>query len=126
MILVPNDILRDLSVATDWQDVSSAASQNAEIRNRLNDQSHSDGEAKTLKDKEAVRDWVLTDKEAFEILLQITHDADRAAYDNRRQSTTWVARRAGAAALLILTALTPMFTIRVRTRKYESTRNWEG
>ena len=38
VILVPSDVLRDLPVATDWQDVSSAASQSAEIRNRVNDQ----------------------------------------------------------------------------------------
>lgn len=81
VILVPGDVLRDLPVATDWQDISSAASQSAEIRNRVNDQIAELWRSKTLKDKEKVRDWALGDKEAFETLLQMVHGADRAAYD---------------------------------------------
>jgi hypothetical protein len=81
VILVPSDVLRDLPVATDWQDVSSAASQSAEIRSRVNDQIAELWRSKTLKDKEAVRTWALGDKKAFETLLQMVHGADRTAYD---------------------------------------------
>jgi hypothetical protein len=81
VILVPSDVLRDLPVATDWKDVSSAASQNAEIRNRVNDQIAELWRSKTLRDKEAVRSWALGDKEAFDTLLQMIHAVDRTAYD---------------------------------------------
>jgi hypothetical protein len=81
VILVPVDVLRDLPVATDWQDVSDAAAKSAEIRNRVNDQIAQLWRTKTLKDKETVRNWALEKREAFETLLQMIHGADRSAYD---------------------------------------------
>lgn len=81
VILVPSDILRDLPIATDWEDVSDAASKSAEIRNRVNDQIVQLWRSKTLKDKEAVREWAMRDRDAFETLLQMIHGADREAYD---------------------------------------------
>jgi hypothetical protein len=81
VILVPIDILRDLPVATDWEDVSRAATENAEIRGRVNDQIAQLWRTKTLKDKEVMRDWALSDKDTFKTLLDMVHGADRSAYD---------------------------------------------
>jgi hypothetical protein len=81
IILAPSDILRDMPIATDWQDMSDAASKSAEIRSRVNDQIAQLWRSKTLKDKEEVREWALEDREAFETLLQMIHGADRSAYD---------------------------------------------
>jgi hypothetical protein len=81
VILVPTDILRDLPVATDWQDISIAASESAEIRNSVNDQIAQLWRTKTLKDKEGLREWALSDREAFDTLLKMIHGADISAYD---------------------------------------------
>ncbi len=59
VILVPSDVLRDLPIATSWEDVSAAASKSAEIRGRVNDQIAHLWRSKTLRDKETVREWVL-------------------------------------------------------------------
>jgi len=81
VILVPSDVLRDLPIATSWEDVSAAASKSAEIRGRVNDQIAQLWRSRTLRDKEAVREWALEDREAFETLLQMIHGAERSAYD---------------------------------------------
>lgn len=81
VILVPTDILRDLPVATDWEEVSAAASQSAEIRHQVNSQIAELWKRKTLKDKDTLRDWALTGKDSFQILLEMIHSADRSPYD---------------------------------------------
>jgi len=60
IILVPSDILRNLPIARDWAGVADAASKNAELRHRVNDQIAKLWEAKTLKDKDEVRRWALS------------------------------------------------------------------
>jgi hypothetical protein len=81
VILVPTDVLRDLPVAADWEEVAAAASHNAEIRSRVNEHVAELWRRKTLKDKETLRDWALTDKDAFEALLQMLHEVTATAYD---------------------------------------------
>jgi hypothetical protein len=81
VILVPTDILRDLPIAKDWSDIADAASQNAELRGRVNDQIAQLWTAKTLKDKDEVRRWALSGKDAFETLLEMIRDAHPTAYD---------------------------------------------
>ena len=81
VILVPADILRDLPIAKDWDSVAVAASRNAELRHRVNDQVAQLWTAKTLKDKEALRRWALSGKVSFETLLEMIHGASPTAYD---------------------------------------------
>lgn len=81
VILVPTDILRDLPIATDWEDVAYAASQSAEIRSRVNDHIAELWKTKTLKDKEEMRQWALHDRKSFETLLEMIHGVDYTAYD---------------------------------------------
>ena len=81
IILVPADILRDLPIATDWSDVADAASKNAELRNRVNDQIAQLWTAKTLKDKDELRRWAMSGKEPFETLIDMIRGASPTAYD---------------------------------------------
>jgi hypothetical protein len=81
VILVPTDILRDLPIAKDWSDVADAASKNAELRDRVNDHIAQLWTVKTLKDKDEVRRWALSGKDAFETLLKMIRDAQPTAYD---------------------------------------------
>lgn len=81
IILVPADILRELPIAKDWSDVSDAASKNEEFRNRLNNQIAELWRAKTLKDKDELKRWALSGKEAFDDLMQMIRAAEKAPYD---------------------------------------------
>jgi hypothetical protein len=81
VVLVPKDILRDLPIATDWYDVAAAAAKNASLRQRVNDQIARLWEAKSRKDKHAVRQWALSGKDAFETLLEMLRGANPTAYD---------------------------------------------
>lgn len=81
VILVPTDILRDLPIAKDWSDVADAASKNAELRDRVNDQIARLWTAKTLKDKDGIREWALSGKDAFETLLEMIRGAHPTPYD---------------------------------------------
>ena len=60
IILVPNDILRDLPIAADWSDVADAASRNAVYRQSINDQVAMIWEAKSRKSKNEIRRWALS------------------------------------------------------------------
>jgi hypothetical protein len=81
IILVPTDILRSLPVATDWSDVSDAASKNREIRNKVNTQIAELWQAKTLKSKSTLKSWALSGKDEFETLLKMIHSVKPASYD---------------------------------------------
>jgi hypothetical protein len=81
VILVPTDILRELPIAKDWSDVADAASKNQELRQRVNDQIAELWKSKTLKDKEELRRWALSGKDAFTDLMSMLHQAEKASYD---------------------------------------------
>jgi len=81
IVLVPADILRDLPIAKDWSDVADAAGKNQELRKRVNDQIAKLWTSKTLKDKDEIKRWALSNKDAFETLLDMLHGAEGTAYD---------------------------------------------
>jgi hypothetical protein len=81
VILVPNDILRDLPIAADWSDVASAASKNAAYRQDVNDHVAKIWEAKSRKSKGDIRRWALSSKDDFENLLEMIHGANPKSYD---------------------------------------------
>lgn len=81
IILVPTDILRELPIAKDWSDVSDAAAKNQELRQRINDHIAELWKTKTLKDKEELRRWALSGKEAFTDLMKMLHEAEKTPYD---------------------------------------------
>ena len=81
IVLVPTDILRDLPIAKDWDGVAAAASRNATIRNEVNTQIARIWQRKTLRDKAELRRWALSDRQAFETLLEIIHGVTPTPYD---------------------------------------------
>jgi hypothetical protein len=81
VILVPTDVLRDLPVATDWSDVADAASKNADLRQRVNNQIARLWEVRSHKDKGELRRWALSGKESFETFLEMLRGAHPTPYD---------------------------------------------
>lgn len=78
--LVPLDILRDLPIATDWSDVSRVASENKQIRDRVN-RLIADFARATVREKKAVlRAAALQSAETFLHMFDGLIDADEA-YD---------------------------------------------
>lgn len=81
IVLVPDDILRDLPVAKDWSDVADAASKNAALRQRVNNDLGEIWRRKTLKDKDDLRRRVLASKGAFDTFLELLHSVKPQPYD---------------------------------------------
>ena len=81
IILVPQDILRDLPIAHDWDDVADAAAKNAHLRDKMNERIGGIWTAHTRKEKLKVRHAVLGSKEAFETLLAAIEELDQVPYD---------------------------------------------
>ena len=73
IILVPLDILRELPVVNDWSDVEHATSENEVLRNTVNAQIADFWKTRTLKEKDKVREWALSGKEAFDTLIKMIH-----------------------------------------------------
>lgn len=99
VILVPSDILRHLPIATDWSSVADAASKNAQIRSRVNDQIAQMWQVKSRKDKDEIRRWALADKASFETFMEMLHGANPNAYDMNGDPLGEVFWRKIAAAL---------------------------
>jgi hypothetical protein len=78
---VPQDILRDLPVALDWSDVSTAASKNAQIRSRVNKFIGNIWKLTTKKQKEEIRTAALANKEAFKTLVDAVYLLQDDSYD---------------------------------------------
>lgn len=81
IILVPTDVLRDLPVAHDWDGVADAARQNEELRDKVNQHVASIWLKKTKRDKTRLKSQALTNKEAFETLLEAIKSASAQPYD---------------------------------------------
>jgi hypothetical protein len=77
IILVPEDILRDLPIATDWSDVAAAAAKNAALRHKVNRQVAEIWRRKTLKDKSELRAWAMSSTKSFELYLELVRGARR-------------------------------------------------
>lgn len=81
LILVPSDIVRDLPIASDWNDVSSAASQNADIRDKVNNHIGMIWASMTKEDKHKLKQSVMGNKKAFETLLELIHFTPKKPYN---------------------------------------------
>ncbi len=81
ILLVPVDILRDLPIAKDWSDVADAASKNEELRSRVNSAIAELWTARSLKDKDVLRQWAMTGKKEFEEFLDMVRSVNAAPYD---------------------------------------------
>ena len=81
VILIPTDILRDLPIATDWDDVQYAAAKNEYIRNKVNQHIAQIWATKTKRDKKELKKQVLNSEEAFKTLLDAIHQLKGSAYN---------------------------------------------
>lgn len=69
IILLPKDILRDLPIASDWDEVVFCARKNAELRQQLNSHVSSIWVTKSKRQKSALKADALKSSEAFKALL---------------------------------------------------------
>jgi hypothetical protein len=81
LLLVPLDILRDLPVASDWSDISRAASQNAAIRNRVNKLIGDIWQLKSKEQKDLIRTSALSSSGAFKTVLDAAYLLSSDSYD---------------------------------------------
>jgi hypothetical protein len=81
IILVPKDVLRDLPVASDWFDISAAASENHQIRERVNKFIGDIWKLRTKEQKDRVRSYALTNADAFKVLLDAAYLLKNDSYD---------------------------------------------
>jgi hypothetical protein len=81
IVLVPADILRDLPIAQDWSDVADAASRNAELRHRVNQDIGNIWRRRTLKDKDDLRRRVMASQRTFETFIELLRGAKAKPYD---------------------------------------------
>ncbi|MDP2298732.1 MAG: chromosomal replication initiator DnaA [Pseudolabrys sp.] len=81
ILLVPTDILRDLPVAADWSDISSAASENQQIRNRVNSLIGNIWKHTLKRQKDEIRRAALSNKDAFQTVLDAAYLLKDSAYD---------------------------------------------
>lgn len=81
ILLVPDDIVRDLPIAADWSDISHAARYNEELRERVNTQVGEIWATMNKQDKSRVKASVLRDKESFDTFLELLKYASTSSYD---------------------------------------------
>lgn len=83
IILVPEDILRDLPIATDWSDVAGAAAKNTALRHRVNRQVAEIWRHKTLKDKRELRAWAMSSAKSFDLYLELIRGVQPKPYSSK-------------------------------------------
>jgi hypothetical protein len=81
VILIPKDILRDLPIATSWGEVQKVAAENEEFREGLNQSVANLWSKKTLEGKDKLKQWAMSNVQAFGSLLDILHGHDGKPYD---------------------------------------------
>lgn len=81
LILVPDDVLRALPIAIDWDDVGRAAAENQVIRDRFNAHIADIWKTKTREDKHHMRELLLSSPEAFESYLKAVQSVKPVPYD---------------------------------------------
>lgn len=81
VILVPRDILRELPMASDWEEVGEVAAHNSVHRQRVSEQLGDIWQRKSREAKGELKAWALGDAGNFEVLLDILHGAKPASYD---------------------------------------------
>ncbi len=81
IILLPKDILRDLPIASDWDEVVFCARKNAELRQQLNSHVSSIWVTKSKRQKSALKADALKSSEAFKALLGAIKNIAPKPYD---------------------------------------------
>lgn len=92
IIFVPDDIVRDLPIASDWSDISRVVGENEELRGRVNDHVGEIWSSMTKKDKKRLKDAALRSKEAFQQVIDMIREVEPKPYsfkDDRNGELFW-------------------------------------
>jgi hypothetical protein len=81
VLLVPDDVLRTLPIATDWDGVAAAAAHNEALRTKVNMHVAEILKNRTERDKAVVRQQAKASKEALQALLETVRAVPRDAYN---------------------------------------------
>jgi hypothetical protein len=81
VVLVPTDVLSELPIATDWDDIDTVVTRNAEYRARLNKAIGDIWGRFSRRSKRENRDIFLANREAFEALLAAVNKIKKRPYD---------------------------------------------
>lgn len=81
ILLVPKDIIRDLPVASDWSDISSAAAENQKIRSRVNALIGNIWKHTLKRQKDEIRRAALLNKDNFKTVLEAAYLLKNTSYD---------------------------------------------
>lgn len=81
LIFVPNDIVRDLPIASDWSDISRVVRENEDLRERVNSHVGEIWATMTKKDKQRLKNAALRSKEAFQQVMDMIREVEPKPYD---------------------------------------------
>lgn len=120
VVLVPEDVLRDLPTASDWDDVSRVAAENAAYRDRVNAAIGDIWAIHSRRRKAEIRAAVLASREAANSLLTTILEGPATPYnvaEDERGLVHWleIGRRAASASPLRLAALTAKNGVSLRS-----------
>lgn len=93
LIFVPNDIVRDLPIASDWSDISRVVRENEDLRERVNGHVGEIWATMTKKDKQRLKKAALRSKEAFQQLMDMIREVEPKPYDfksDRNGESFWI------------------------------------
>jgi hypothetical protein len=90
VVLVPEDVLRDLPIASDWRDIARVSTENEETRRSVNQEIGSIWATRTSKEKKENRALALSSREAFEALMKAVASLPKVPYDVRTDPEGWV------------------------------------
>ena len=78
---MPQDVLRPLPIAADWDAVAVVAAHNSALRERVNQKIGAIWRDHATRTKGDLRQQALASKESFDLLLELIHGAKATAYD---------------------------------------------
>jgi hypothetical protein len=81
LLFVPNDIVRDLPIASDWSDISRVVRENEELRERVNYHIGEIWANMTKKQKQQLKKSALKSKEAFQQVIDMIREVNPTPYD---------------------------------------------
>ena len=92
LIFVPTDIVRDLPIACDWSDVARVASENEQLRDKVNNSIGKIWASMTRKEKRILKSTALQSKANFNEVLDLIRQVDTSPYnfkDDLNGETFW-------------------------------------
>ncbi len=80
IIFVPNDIVRDLPIASDWSDISRVVRENESLREKVNNHVGEIWATMTKKEKQRLKKAAMQSKEALQQVIDMIHEVEPLPY----------------------------------------------